>query len=118
VEKTQGTSLFTPCENSYDNRIFLCLAISPAGRAIHRYEKKLELLGALCDAVKAHKSLYIKVNILHRDISENNIIITNPKKTDGVMGMLIDLDLAKELSGGRSGARCRTGTMKATMVTD
>ncbi|EEH33163.1 hypothetical protein PAAG_04216 [Paracoccidioides lutzii Pb01] len=28
------------------------------------------------------------------------------------MGMLIDLDLAKELSSGRSGARCRTGTME------
>ena len=28
------------------------------------------------------------------------------------MGMLIDLDLAKELSSGRSGARCHTGTME------
>ncbi|KAL1952877.1 hypothetical protein VTO42DRAFT_4064 [Malbranchea cinnamomea] len=49
--------------------------------------------------------------ILHRDISENNIIITDPKKT-GFAGMLIDMDLAKELGSGRSGARCRTGTME------
>ncbi|KAL1972798.1 hypothetical protein VTN31DRAFT_6340 [Thermomyces dupontii] len=48
--------------------------------------------------------------ILHRDISEN-IIITDPKKT-GFAGMLIDMDLAKEIDGGRSGARCRTGTME------
>jgi serine/threonine-protein kinase RIO1 len=84
--------------------------ISPAGRAIYEYEKKSELLGALRDAIKAHRSLYVEGNILHRDISENNIIITDSEKT-GVMGRLIDLDLAKELSSRRSGARCRTGTM-------
>ncbi|XP_044717944.1 kinase [Hirsutella rhossiliensis] len=75
------------------------------------YVKISELLEALRDAMKAHKPLYLKVNILHRDISENNIIITDCKAT-GLMGMLIDLDLAKELGSGRSGARCRTGTME------
>ncbi|KAM4067835.1 kinase [Hirsutella rhossiliensis] len=95
----------------YPFRVFRCLVISPAGRAIHKYEKKSELLGALRDAIKAHRSLYLKGNILHRDISENNIIITDPERT-GHMGMLIDLDLAKELGSGRSGARCRTGTME------
>ncbi|RMZ90674.1 hypothetical protein DV736_g2093, partial [Chaetothyriales sp. CBS 134916] len=95
----------------YDNRVFRCLIVSPAGRAIHNYESPLELLEALRDAIKAHESLYCKGNILHRDISENNIIITDPK-TDGFKGMLIDLDLAKELGSGRSSARCRTGTME------
>jgi len=111
VEEAQGTSLLAPNDDSYDNRIFQCLVISPAGRAIYKYEKKSELLGALRDAIKAHRSLYLRGNILHRDISENNIIITDPKRT-GVIGMLIDLDLAKELGSGRSGARCRTGTME------
>lgn len=67
---------------------------------------------ALHDAIKAHKSLYIKGGILHRDISENNIIITDPKKADGFTGMLIDLDLAKIVGSGRSGARHQTGTMQ------
>ncbi|RMZ76173.1 hypothetical protein DV736_g6707, partial [Chaetothyriales sp. CBS 134916] len=111
VEEAQGTSLLTPNSGPYDNRIFRCLVISPAGRAIHNYESLLELLEALRDAIKAHESLYRKGNILHRDISENNIIITDPK-TDSFKGMLIDLDLAKELGSGRSGARCRTGTME------
>jgi hypothetical protein len=52
------------------------------------------MLIALCDAVKAHRSLFVKAKILHRDISENNIIITDPKTADGCTGMLIDLDLA------------------------
>jgi hypothetical protein len=112
VEEAGGTtSLLTRNNGPYDNRVFRCLVISPAGRAIHKYRKKSELLGGLRDAIKAHRSLYLKGNILHRDISENNIIITDPKKT-GAMGMLIDLDLAKEVGSGRSGARCRTGTME------
>lgn len=67
---------------------------------------------ALRDAIKAHKSLYIQGGVLHRDISENNIIITDPKKADGFTGMLIDLDLAKIVGSGRSGARHQTGTMQ------
>ncbi|KAM4062580.1 kinase [Hirsutella rhossiliensis] len=111
VEEVQGTSLLAPTNGPYDNRVFRCLVISPAGRAIHKHKKISELLGALRDAIKAHRSLYLKGNILHRDISENNIIITD-SKTTGHMGMLIDLDLARELGSGRSGARCRTGTME------
>ncbi|OJD18750.1 hypothetical protein ACJ73_08693 [Blastomyces percursus] len=61
---------------------------------------------------KAHRSLYLDGNILHRDISENNIVITNPDNADGYSGMLIDLDLAKEVGSGRSGARHQTGTME------
>jgi serine/threonine protein kinase len=49
---------------------------------------------------------------LHRDISENNIFITDPKEADGFTGMLIDEDLAKEIGSGRSGARHQTGTME------
>lgn len=99
-------------EEPYDNRVLRCLVISPAGRPIHDYKSPLELLMALRDAIKAHRSLYLDGNILHRDISENNIIITNPEKAGGHSGMLIDLDLAKEVGSGRSGARHQTGTME------
>lgn len=72
----------------------------------------MELLTALRDAIKAHRSLYIQGKSLHRDISENNVIITDPKKADGLTGMLIDLELAKEVGSGPSGARHQTGTME------
>jgi len=52
--------------------------------------------------------LYEKANILHSDMSENNIIITDRD----YKGMLIDLDLAKECDKGPSGARHRSGTME------
>ncbi len=71
-----------------------------------------ELLKAFRDAIKAHRSLYLMGNILHRNISENNIIIRDPKKANGFTGMLIYLDLAKEIGSGRSDARHQTGTME------
>ena len=112
VEHSQTTSLYSHDESSFDNRIFRCLVISPAGRAIRDFRSIPELLKALRDAIKAHRSLYTAGKILHRDISENNIIITDPKEADGFTGMLIDEDLAKEIDSGRSGARHQTGTME------
>jgi len=112
VEHSQITSLYTHDDSSFDNRIFGCLVISPGGRAIRDFRSIPELLEALRDAIKAHRSLYTKGKILHRDISENNIIITDPKETNGFTGMLIDEDLAKEIGSGPSGARHQTGTME------
>ena len=95
----------------YKNRIFTCMVISPAGRMIKEFQSIKELLTALRDAAKGHRSLFEKAKILHRDISENNIIITDPERADGFRGMLIDLDLAIEDSK-RTGARQMTGTME------
>ena len=42
----------------------------------------------------------------------NNVIITNTENEEDPRGILIDLDLAKELGSGPSGARHQTGTME------
>ena len=112
VQDPQGTSLIEQDQAPYANRILRVLAISPAGRCISQFKSAAELLGSLRDAVQVHRSLFMDGKILHRDISENNIIIINPEKADGFRGMLIDLDLAKEDGKGSSGARHRTGTME------
>lgn len=113
VQEPQGTSLLLQQEQElYSNRILRAMAISPAGRSIRQFKSPLEIVATLYDAIKVHESLFIKAKILHRDISENNIIIAEPKKADGFKGMLIDLDLAKEVGQGPSGARHRTGTME------
>ena len=102
-----AVSLYKFDDGKYSNRIFGCLAIAPAGKALSEFTPKQqstesdlsvqsaieELLTALRDAIKAHRSLYLKGNILHRDISENNIIITKTEKPSDFAGMLIDLDL-------------------------
>ncbi|KAI1477045.1 hypothetical protein F4774DRAFT_215568 [Daldinia eschscholtzii] len=111
ISKTKP-SLYTPGEDLWENRIYSCLVISPAGRVISEFRNIRELLESLRDAIKAHQSLYIKGKILHRDISSNNIIITKPEMANGFKGMLIDLDLAKVRDSGPSGARHQTGTMQ------
>jgi hypothetical protein len=115
IEGAKTNSLVPPKEadnESFDNRIFCCLVVCPPGRAIDKFESVEGFLKACRDAIKGHRSLYQDGKILHRDISKNNIIITNAEKEMDPSGMLIDLDLAKELDSPRSGARHRTGTME------
>ncbi|KAI5917190.1 serine/threonine-protein kinase Sgk2 [Camillea tinctor] len=105
-------SLYTPGEDMWENRVYSCLVVEPAGRVISEFRTVRELLESERDAIKAHRSLYVKGKILHRDISSNNIIITKPEVADGFKGMLIDLDLAKVRDSGPSGARHQTGTIQ------
>jgi hypothetical protein len=64
-------SLYTPGEDLWENRIYSCLVVSPAGRVISEFRTIKELLESGRDAIKAHRSLYVKGNNLHRDISSN-----------------------------------------------
>ncbi|KAH0538362.1 hypothetical protein FGG08_005057 [Glutinoglossum americanum] len=115
IVEANTTSLMYPRkadDGSFDNRIFSCLVVSPPGQAIHEFESILKFLEACRDVIKGHRSLYQDGKILHHDISKNNIIITNTEKEEDLSGMLIDLDLVKELDSGPSGARHRTGTME------
>ncbi|PHH89833.1 hypothetical protein CDD83_5159 [Cordyceps sp. RAO-2017] len=109
-------SLYTPGDDLWENRIYSCLLVSPAGRVISDFRTIKELLESMRDAIKAHQSLYMTGSILHRDISSNNIIITKPETADGFKGMLIDLDLAKVRESGPSGARHQTGTIQFMAV--
>lgn len=106
-------SLYDRGADLWDNRTYCCLVISPAGRVISEFRTIKELLEAMRDAIKAHQSLYKTGNILHRDVSANNIIITEPEAADGFKGMLIDLDLAEVKDSSPSGA---TGTMQFMAV--
>ncbi|CAD6501843.1 BgTH12-02089 [Blumeria graminis f. sp. triticale] len=96
----------------YRNRWKTVIASKPFGRAIDEDTTPLELICGLRDAIKGHKSLFMDSKILHRDISTNNIILTEPKLNDGCHGVLIDLDLAISLSDDSCSADAKllTGT--------
>jgi serine/threonine protein kinase len=64
------------------------------------------------DVIKSLRSLYQVGKILHPDVSKNNVIITDAENEGDSRGVVIDLDLAKELESSPSGARHRTGTME------
>ncbi|KAG6095716.1 hypothetical protein E4U30_002128 [Claviceps sp. LM220 group G6] len=103
--------LDTPGEQLWENKIFSCLVISPAGREISDFRSIKELLECERDAIRAHRSLYLKSNILHRDISPHNIIITRPATADGFKGMLIDLDMACTRGSDQNGVSHAVGTL-------
>ncbi|KAG6230615.1 hypothetical protein E4U34_000091 [Claviceps purpurea] len=109
-----GLTFSTPHKDQipYDDRVLHVLAVTPLGRPLDEFGSILELLECLRDAIKAHRSLYMESGILHRDISINNIIVTEPAKADGYKGMLIDLDLARDITKDPSGQRHRTGTIE------
>ncbi|KAM0350690.1 hypothetical protein ACHAPU_003182 [Fusarium lateritium] len=76
-----------------------CVVITPLARPISDYQSIPELLECFRDAIRSHYSLYKRGNILHRDISPGNIMISNSSnKADGERcGMLIDLGLSIDL---------------------
>ncbi|KAH8732082.1 hypothetical protein GQ44DRAFT_273164 [Phaeosphaeriaceae sp. PMI808] len=100
----------------FKDRILTCIVISPAGRPLRDYRSPKEFLVGMRDAIKAHKALFMDGRILHRDISENNIILTDPEKNNGFSGMLIDLDLAVAVrengQNEQTEARHMTGTLE------
>ena len=96
---------------AYKNHIFSCLTISPAERTIKEFKSIPELLITLHNAIKVHQSLLSNAKILHQDISENNIIITDLKITDGFTDMLINLDLTI-VDNKQTDRQYMTGTIK------
>jgi len=112
IEDPEADSLAGGESETYGNRIHTCLITSPAGRPLHSYKSVSELLEAFRDAIAGHRSLLEDGKMLHRDISENNIIITAPAAEGDPKGRLIDMDLGKELGSAPSGASHRTGTMQ------
>jgi hypothetical protein len=84
------------------------------GRAISEFTSPDELLRSFRDAICGHYSLLTTGGILHRNISVNNITMTDPlfPRPDKVSSFLIDLDLAIRVGSSDvpCGAPHHTGT--------
>jgi len=116
IEELEADSLVSQESETYSNRIYYCLVVLLAGRPLYAYTSVRELLEALRDAIAGHRSLFEDRKILYRDISKNNIIITNFATEGAPKGRLINLDLAKELDSVPSGASHRTSTMQFIVI--
>ncbi|KAF8588388.1 hypothetical protein K439DRAFT_657725 [Ramaria rubella] len=69
------------------------LVFSTFGVPLDHFASKLELVAAFHDCVMAHRELYFKARIIHRDISLGNLLI-NRKGQEGNRGFIIDFDQA------------------------
>lgn len=87
-------------DKPFENRILSCSVNSPIGRPIYTFRTCLELLEALRDAVKAHRSFFKDARILQQDVPAYNIITTESPNGSDSQGMLIDLDVAMDLDVG------------------
>ncbi|RXW19649.1 hypothetical protein EST38_g6200 [Candolleomyces aberdarensis] len=80
-------------QSAFRKRTATRIVMKAYGPTIENFSSVEQVLAALRDAIAAHKLLLSK-NILHRDISPNNILLGVPGSDDGELGILIDLDLA------------------------
>ncbi len=104
--------------SAFENRTLTCIVTFPTGRPLRTFESRLELLRVLRDAIKAHRSLLQDAQMLHQDVSAQNIIIVDARVNEGdggkeeekteknendereSRGIMIDLDVAMILELG------------------
>jgi hypothetical protein len=97
---TQNDGNVNDSNPGFEDLYYRCVVINPLGVPLESYESSEELLRALRDAVKALQSLYFDANILHRDVSPRNIIISTESRESAKQptGLLIDLDMSLDLA--------------------
>ncbi|RXW20944.1 hypothetical protein EST38_g4926 [Candolleomyces aberdarensis] len=83
--------------------------VMPAyGSPIHGFRTRLEVLYAFRDVIAGLRNL-VCVELIHRDVSINNILLNEGGKK-GNRGILIDLDMAMRAGRSKMSADFRTGT--------
>ncbi|KAJ1718850.1 hypothetical protein LPJ53_006270, partial [Coemansia erecta] len=71
------------------------IVTTPIGRPLRELDSILKLIVVVADAMRAHGAIRERTGILHRDVSDNNILFYEPKDGDcTVRGLLIDFDHA------------------------
>ena len=79
--------------DAFHNRTAIRIVMKAYGCSIENFTSVVQVLAALRDAIAAHRALLGK-NIIHRDISPNNILLGKLGAEEGERGVLIDLDIA------------------------
>ncbi|KAJ2914301.1 hypothetical protein MD484_g6106, partial [Candolleomyces efflorescens] len=83
---------------TFKNRTNVRIVMKAYGPSIESFTSIRQLLGALRDAIAAHKRLVAR-KIIHRDISPGNILLGEDDAEEGNKGVIIDLDHAIRMSG-------------------
>ncbi|KAJ2681265.1 hypothetical protein IWW39_006387, partial [Coemansia spiralis] len=78
-------------------RVHRRIVLSQIGERIHSVKSVDKLVTVLCDVMRCHNAIFEHCQILHRDISDNNVLVV--RQGDGIArGLLIDFDYALDMS--------------------
>ncbi|TRM56476.1 hypothetical protein BD626DRAFT_519689 [Schizophyllum amplum] len=77
------------------------LVLKPYAQPLKHFSSKEELLSVLRDSIQAHWDLYDWHDVLHCDISDNNVMMHVQQGSPLRRGLLIDLDCAIVVKGER-----------------
>ncbi|KAJ2376064.1 hypothetical protein H4S02_008036 [Coemansia sp. RSA 2611] len=101
LEKVSGGTLF---------RAHRRIVLASIGEPLRTVGSVKEFVTVICDAMESHHAIVERCQILHRDISDNNILVV--RSGDTVRGLLIDFDCAIDTSKDRGDVRHEmTGTL-------
>ncbi|KAL1745174.1 hypothetical protein HDZ31DRAFT_14340, partial [Schizophyllum fasciatum] len=75
------------------------LVMRPYARPLEEFASKDELLVVLTDTIEAHLELYEQHDILHCDISDNNVMLRRSRGSSQRLGLLVDFDCATFVRG-------------------
>lgn len=110
-QRTKSQKYFNTETVDFIARIHHRLVIEEIGKPLDDYESAHELTQVMYGALKGHWSAYKNAEVLHRDISDGNILITY--QGDEPRGILIDWDLCKtmgEIAEQKASNTNRSGT--------
>ncbi|KAJ2727859.1 hypothetical protein IW152_006109 [Coemansia sp. BCRC 34962] len=86
------------------------IVMTPIGEPLRSTRSVAEFVTVVCDAMRSHSAIVKHCGILHRDISDNNVLVY--RTNNGIArGVLIDFDYAIEVKpGSRENRKEMTGT--------
>ncbi|KAJ7163932.1 hypothetical protein C8R43DRAFT_1062329 [Mycena crocata] len=94
--RTSESELFSTTTKLVPNRSLTRLALRMYKQTLETAKSALQLLCAIRDIVKGHRDALLERDILHRDISFNNLLLSSSTNTNAT-GILIDFDMAKKM---------------------
>ncbi|KAJ1719096.1 hypothetical protein LPJ53_006073, partial [Coemansia erecta] len=88
------------------------IATTPVGRPLRHLDCPLKLIKVMSDVMRVHGRIRWDTEILHRDISTNNVLFYETDDGKDVRGLLIDFDHAVDLSASNYAPHLdRSGTL-------